>query len=177
MQFIRLADDAASGLAVSDGGVTFDWQAAADGVLAFNKPAASDTVGLFDFRVANNTRLKINPYDNGTATRLSFTSANAIIENLQSNGNLAFSLTGTTAAALWRIGGNEMFRAQQITGGYELLAAAGCRIRTTDRDVAVDNSGRGLILKDAAGTPHYWRVTVSAAGALVITDLGTSLPA
>lgn len=43
-------------------------------------------------------------------------------------------------------------------------------------DVIVDSAAKGLVLKDAAGTPHYWRVTVDASGALVTTDLGTVKP-
>jgi hypothetical protein len=48
-------------------------------------------------------------------------------------------------------------------------------IDTTD-DLIVDLATKGLVLKDAAGTPHYWRVTVSTLGVLVITDLGTTKP-
>ncbi len=48
-------------------------------------------------------------------------------------------------------------------------------VDTTD-DVIVDDNANGLVLKDNAGTPHYWRVTVSAAGALITTDLGTTKP-
>ena len=48
-------------------------------------------------------------------------------------------------------------------------------IDTTD-DLIVDNSARGLVLRDNAGPDHYWRVTVNAAGALVVTDLGTTKP-
>lgn len=148
-----------------------------EGWLVFNKLAASDTVGLVDFRVAGNTRLKINPYDGGTATRMQFTSAAAIIENLQSNGQMVFTVNGATGAAIWRHSTNDMFKAQSITGGYELLATTGCRMRTTDRDVVIDNATRGVVFKDNQATPHYWRLTISAAGAPVYTDLGTALPA
>lgn len=48
-------------------------------------------------------------------------------------------------------------------------------VKTTD-DLIVDNAAKGLVLKDTQGTPHYWRVTVSNVGALVITDLGTTAP-
>lgn len=46
---------------------------------------------------------------------------------------------------------------------------------TTD-DLIVDTNSKGLVLKDNAGTPHYWRVTVNSAGTLVVTDLGTTKP-
>jgi hypothetical protein len=48
-------------------------------------------------------------------------------------------------------------------------------IDSTD-DHIVDQATKGLVLKDTQGTPHYWRVTVSNVGALVITDLGTTKP-
>ena len=48
-------------------------------------------------------------------------------------------------------------------------------IDTTD-DLIVDLATKGLVLKDTQGTPHYWRVTVSTLGVLVITDLGTTKP-
>lgn len=48
-------------------------------------------------------------------------------------------------------------------------------VDTTD-DLIVDSSAKGLVIKDAAGTPHYWRLSVTTAGALVTTDLGTTKP-
>lgn len=46
---------------------------------------------------------------------------------------------------------------------------------TTD-DLIVDTNSKGLVLKDNAGTPHYWRVSVSTLGVLTTTDLGTTKP-
>lgn len=46
---------------------------------------------------------------------------------------------------------------------------------TTD-DLIVDSNITGLVLKDNNATPHYWRVTVSTGGSLVVTDLGTTKP-
>jgi hypothetical protein len=43
-------------------------------------------------------------------------------------------------------------------------------------DVVIDLATKGLVLKDTQGTPHYWRVTISNLGALVITDVGTTKP-
>jgi hypothetical protein len=48
------------------------------------------------------------------------------------------------------------------------------RINNDKLDLMVDDDTKGLILQSANG--HYWRVTVSNAGALVITDLGTDKP-
>lgn len=53
-------------------------------------------------------------------------------------------------------------------------------ISNLDRPVgtaAIDDTGSGLILRDNAGTPHYWRVSVSSGGVLSTTDLGTARPA
>ena len=43
-------------------------------------------------------------------------------------------------------------------------------------DIIIDDSSRGLILKDDASPAHYWRVTVNSSGVLQTTDLGTSKP-
>lgn len=50
------------------------------------------------------------------------------------------------------------------------------KVLTLSDDIRVNNADGGLILKDHQGTPHYWRVTVSNVGALIITDIGTTLP-
>lgn len=43
-------------------------------------------------------------------------------------------------------------------------------------DISFTDHARGLVLKDNAGTPHFWRVSVSTLGVLSTTDIGTSLP-
>lgn len=48
-------------------------------------------------------------------------------------------------------------------------------VDTTD-DLVIDLATKGLVLKDTAGTPHYWRITVSTLGVLAVTDLGTTKP-
>ncbi len=48
-------------------------------------------------------------------------------------------------------------------------------VETTD-DLIIDLATKGLVLKDTQGTPHYWRVTISNAGAIVTADLGTVKP-
>lgn len=48
-------------------------------------------------------------------------------------------------------------------------------VDTTD-DVIIDLATKGLVLKDTAGTPNYWRVTVNTLGVLVITNIGTTKP-
>ena len=44
----------------------------------------------------------------------------------------------------------------------------------TTQDIIIDSTTSGLVLLDTAG--HYWRVTISTAGALTTTDLGTVKP-
>jgi hypothetical protein len=46
-------------------------------------------------------------------------------------------------------------------------------VDTTD-DIIIDSSTSGLVLLDTAG--YYWRVTISTAGVLVTTNLGTTKP-
>lgn len=33
-----------------------------------------------------------------------------------------------------------------------------------------------VYIKDAAGTPHYWQLTISTLGLLTTTDVGTTAP-
>jgi hypothetical protein len=49
----------------------------------------------------------------------------------------------------------------------------GSGVDTTD-DIIIDDSANGLVLKSPDA--HYWRVQVTNAGALTITDLGTTKP-
>jgi hypothetical protein len=67
---------------------------------------------------------------------------------------------------------------KDVASGYAGLDASSRTTKgviTTD-DLIVNLATKGLVLKDAAVTPHYWRVTISTLGALVTTDLGTSAP-
>jgi hypothetical protein len=43
-------------------------------------------------------------------------------------------------------------------------------------DLIIDLATKGLVLKDTAGTPHYWRLSVSTLGVITATDLGTTKP-
>jgi hypothetical protein len=45
---------------------------------------------------------------------------------------------------------------------------------STEGDVTVDSSSRGLVLKDSAGV--YWRITVSTSGTVTSANLGTTKP-
>lgn len=46
---------------------------------------------------------------------------------------------------------------------------------TTD-DLIVDLATKGLVLKDTQAPAHYWRVTVTNLGALLVSDLGIVKP-
>lgn len=67
---------------------------------------------------------------------------------------------------------------RNIASGYAGLNAVSRTTKgvdTTD-DLVIDLATKGLVLRDTQGTPHYWRITISNAGALVITDVGTTKP-
>lgn len=67
---------------------------------------------------------------------------------------------------------------KNTNNGYAGLNAVGRTTQGIDNtdDIIVDTNVKGLVLKDNAGTPHYWRITVTSAGVLTITDLGTTKP-
>jgi hypothetical protein len=46
----------------------------------------------------------------------------------------------------------------------------------TTGTIIFDTATTGVVFKDTQATPHYWRLTISNAGAAVITDLGTTKP-
>ena len=48
--------------------------------------------------------------------------------------------------------------------------------RVSTDHLVFDDATKGVVLKDTQATPHYWRVTVSNVGALIVTDLGTTRP-
>lgn len=67
---------------------------------------------------------------------------------------------------------------KDAASGYAGLSAASRitkGVDTTD-DVIIDLATKGFILKDVADPAHYWRVTISDAGALTTTDLGHAKP-
>lgn len=44
--------------------------------------------------------------------------------------------------------------------------------QTTDFDTVHTDASRGVVLKDGANPPNYWRVTIDATGTLQQTSLG-----
>lgn len=67
---------------------------------------------------------------------------------------------------------------KNAASGYAGLNASSRITKGADitDDIVIDLATKGLVLKDTQGTPHYWRVTISNVGALVITDVGTTKP-
>jgi hypothetical protein len=51
---------------------------------------------------------------------------------------------------------------------------SGFRNIETEGDVVIDNTSRGVVLKDSAG--HYWRIKISPTGVISGTDLGINKP-
>jgi len=43
-------------------------------------------------------------------------------------------------------------------------------------DVVVVNSTNGLVLRDDANPPNYWRLTLDASGTLTLTNIGRNYP-
>jgi len=94
--------------------------------------------------------------------------------------SLAWSaITGTPTT----LSGYGITDAQNISGKNAVSGYAGLNTSsritkgadTTD-DLIIDLATKGLVLKDTQGTPHYWRITISTLGVLVITDVGTTKP-
>lgn len=58
---------------------------------------------------------------------------------------------------------------------YRVNSVVKSQINSGGAFVSADTA-QGIVLKDNAGTPHFWRVTVNSSGVLVTADLGTTLP-
>ena len=83
-----------------------------------------------------------------------------------------------TGADKTKLDGAEVQSNKDAVSGYAGLNSVSRTTKgvdTTD-DVVIDLATKGLVLKDTAGTPHYWRITVSTLGTLTATDLGTTKP-
>jgi hypothetical protein len=96
--------------------------------------------------------------------------------NLQ--GGSATERYHLTVAQLALVTGAEQLVNKNAANGYaglNVVSRTTKGVDTTD-DVIVDDNLNGLVLKDNAGTPHYWRVTVDSAGVITTTDLGTTKP-
>ena len=73
--------------------------------------------------------------------------------------------------------GTLILGASSTTETTHIVELAENMVVRSGKDVVFRDSANGIVLKDNAVTPHYWRVTVDSAGNLVTTDLGTTPPA
>lgn len=100
--------------------------------------------------------------------------------------NLLSGLQGGTSGEYYHLTSAETTKvtnAEQTTNKNSASGYAGLNsvsrvtkgMDTTD-DLIIDLATTGLVLKDTAGTSHYWRITVTTLGTLTVTDLGTTKP-
>jgi hypothetical protein len=112
-----------------------------------------------------------------------YTKLRDVIDNSQLDHNLLLNLQGgasgdyrhLTSAQVALVVGSQQTSEKNAANGYAGLNAASRTTRgvdTTD-DLIIDTGTKGLVLKN--GTTYY-RVTVSGAGALVVTNIGTTKP-
>jgi hypothetical protein len=100
-----------------------------------------------------------------------------VLINSFANGFPFTAITGLpTTLAGYGITDGQVITDKNQPNGYAGLNADSRIVKgaiTTD-DLIVDNTAKGLVLKSPNG--HYWRISVSNAGALSTTDLGTTAP-
>ena len=113
-----------------------------------------------------------------------YTKLRNIIDTSALDHNSLVGLQGGTAAEYYHLTNAQvtlLTTAEQAanknaSGGYAGLNAASRTTKgvdTTD-DLIVDATAKGLVLKSPNG--HYWRATISNAGVVTWTDLGTTKP-
>lgn len=107
-------------------------------------------------------------------TEVAASSAAAVVS---ANATSAAALAAHVAAADPHTG-YQLESEKNSASGYAGLNSSSRLTKGTDTtdDVIIDLATKGLVLKDTAGTPHYWRVTISTLGVLTTTDLGTTKP-
>ena len=99
---------------------------------------------------------------NASASILNLASARGTGAGL--SGNVTFSYSPILASGTTRQTLSLAATMEGITGRFRM-----------EKDLVINNSGTGIVLKDTQATPHYWRITVSTIGTLTTTDLGTSI--
>lgn len=83
-------------------------------------------------------------------------------------GTIRVNFGGNTSSfPSWKRSGTKLYARLADDSGYTGIVGG---------DHISDDATKGLVLKDTQATPHYWRITISNAGVLVITDLGTTMP-
>jgi len=109
---------------------------------------------------------------------------NSIVDGLAHNllsglqGGTSGEYYHLTLAETTKVTNAELTSNKNIASGYAGLNSVSRITKGADitDDLVIDLATKGLVLKDTAGTPHYWRITVTTAGALIVTDLGTTKP-
>ena len=99
------------------------------------------------------------------------------LQNLQGGtSGEYFHLTNAEKTAVGTISGKEATANKNAANGYAGLNASSRTTKgvdTTD-DIITDSTTAGPVMKSPNG--HYWRATISNAGAITWTDLGTTKP-
>jgi hypothetical protein len=105
----------------------------------------------------------------------------AIFFNCYSNAGAKYGVgsAGNYAACIFGdcINGGIKFQTTSAAGNANAAAILVERVRVSkDGDLVILDSAKGLVMKDTAGTPHYWRLSVETDGTLTTMDLGTTAP-
>ena len=145
-------------------------------------PASTGTASYLDFALkTGNVHTQLIADETGSIFRIVSTleimrwaSGTGIVMNEGGSAALDLRAEGDTDANLLFLDASaDKIGIGKNNPGYKLDVAGSV---VSSGDFYASDSAKGLVMKDTAGTPHYWRVTVNTAGALVTSDLGTSAP-
>lgn len=101
-----------------------------------------------------------------------------ILENYGSSTLTVKNSTGTTMGTLTQYQ-MTLLRTMQTSAGVpawpqKIIKQTSAGGLIAPDDLAVIVNGKGIVLQDNAGTPHFWRISVSSLGVLSTADLGTT---
>lgn len=144
------------------------------------------TTSIITIRFNDGTYGEITIGSSGTALTLTTTIKDFLVARANHTGTQAAgTITGLATVAtsgshedLGSLQGGTSGEHQHLTNAQhtEATNARSSRGVDTTDDVIVDTATKGLVLKDTAGTPHYWRLSVSTLGVITAADLGTTKP-
>jgi hypothetical protein len=171
-------------LRINAGGTAFEYFTPASG-LSLSSLTGGSSNNSIDQISATHT-WSWNSLSNTKGFLISSTSANASsstqrLFNVELSGTNANSTQTTYAASILNThagtGANNIALYLSASGGVinRALSINAGDILSLGNYIS-DDAAKGIILKDAAGSPHYWRITVNTSGVLLTTDLGTTLP-
>jgi len=137
------------------------------GVLQF------DGIAVADLPSSIATDYEVATAANSAQAAAEATAATALAAHVAASDPHSVYLTQTEGDARY-----EQSSQKNAASGYAGLNSSSRVTKGADitDDVVIDLATKGIVLKDTQGTPHYWRLTISNAGAIVITDLGTTKP-